>query len=205
MSSPPSMFSKVSYQKLQNDLTRRCIEKDNYIKSLESLLRDHGIELPPFQLAVNPAMYEMADNLMKEGSLEELESIVRKNLELLRNLDHSIEFHNLNYSTQIPKKRVVPTVGSLLLSILTFWLPQETEQLDILANATGRILPRKMTLLIGPPGSGKSGKNFSSTYNLRNLYPSICNSIFSSVESVSRPLTAVGQGKVGGRSLLRRG
>eukprot|EP01033_Poteriospumella_lacustris_P015615 gene15613-11178_t len=156
MASQPSVFSRVSYKKIQDDLTRRCIEKDNYIKALEEMLKTHGIELPPSELVVNPQMYEVVDNLMKQGSLEELESIVQKNVDLIRNFDHSIEFHGLNYSTEVPKKKVIPTVGSLLLSLFTFWLPQETETIDILANATGRISPRKMTLLIGPPGSGKS-------------------------------------------------
>ena len=156
MASQPSVFSRASYKKIQDDLTRRCIEKDNYIKALEEMLKTHGIELPPSELVVNPPMYEAVDNLMKQGSLEELESIVQKHIDLIRNFDHSIEFHGLNYSTEVPKKKVIPTVGSLLVSLFTFWLPQEMETINILADATGRIAPRKMTLLIGPPGSGKS-------------------------------------------------
>lgn len=156
MAMQPSLFSRVSYQKIQDDLTRRCIEKDHYIKTLEEILKSNGIELPPSQLVVNPPMYEALDNLMKHGSLEELENLVHKNMELLRNMDHSIEFYNLSYSTTVPKNKSIPTLGSMLMSMLTFWLPQERETIDILADATGRIMPRKMTLLIGPPGSGKS-------------------------------------------------
>lgn len=154
---PPSLFSKASYRKIQDDLTRRCIEKDHYIHKLEDILREHGIELPASQMVINPALYDLADNMMKHGSIEELETLMEKNKSLIRNLDVSIEFHNLCYSTEVPKNKVLPTVGSTLLSLFTFWLPQPKVKVDILADATGRIQPRKMTLLLGPPGSGKSG------------------------------------------------
>lgn len=154
---PNSVFSKVCYHKIQDDLTRRCIEKDNYIKKLEVLLREHGIELPASEMVVNLAFYETVDNMMKQGSLEELEWIVENNKKLIRNLDIAVEFHNLSYSTEVPKNSVIPTVGSVLFSMLTACIPKQTETIHILAESTGRILPRKMTLLLGPPGSGKSG------------------------------------------------
>jgi ABC-type Mn2+/Zn2+ transport system ATPase subunit len=42
--------------------------------------------------------------------------------------------------------------------LIFFWTNFEPKNdLYILSKMTGRISPRKMTLLIGPPGSGKSG------------------------------------------------
>eukprot|EP01033_Poteriospumella_lacustris_P015611 gene15611-11176_t len=55
MATQPSLFSRVSNQKIQEDLTRRCIQNENYIKTLEEMLKNHGVELPQTQLAVNPS------------------------------------------------------------------------------------------------------------------------------------------------------
>ncbi len=154
---PPSVFTRVSHRKIEDDLTRRCIEKDNYIKKLEVLLRENGIDLPASDHPINPALYDIVDNLMKDGTLEEFESMLERNKNLMRNTDIAVEFYNLNYSAKVPKEKVFPTVGSVLYYLLTMWLPRDLETVHILADATGRILPRKMTLLLGPPGSGKSG------------------------------------------------
>jgi ABC-type multidrug transport system ATPase subunit len=63
----------------------------------------------------------------------------------------------LDLVTNVPKERKIASVSSVLMNLLCIFNPSPKEELHILSNLTGRILPRKMTLLIGPPGSGKSG------------------------------------------------
>lgn len=150
-------YSSLASQKMQADLTRRCITNENYIKKLESILKKHGVELP-----IDHPIYSMdpklaVDTLLKEGTAEELEGLTEQTKALLRSMDISIEYLNLTYSTELPVVRKIQTVSTILLSLFNFWRPVEKKRLDILANVSGRILPRKMTLLIGPPGSGKSG------------------------------------------------
>lgn len=60
----------------------------------------------------------------------------------------------LCHSGVVPKTKI-PTVGSTIRDILLFGQGPK-QRVDILKNLTGRIATRKMTLLMGPPGCGKS-------------------------------------------------
>lgn len=170
--SPSKNYSTVANQKVQADLTRRCITNENYIKKLESILKEHGIELPEDHPIYSMDPKLAVHSLLKEGTAEELEGLTEKTKGLLRSMDVSIEFHNLTYSTEVPKERQIQSVSSTIASMVFFWKTVEKNRLDILANVSGRILPRRMTLLIGPPGSGKSG--IFMIYNLLNLIFFIC-------------------------------
>jgi ABC-type multidrug transport system ATPase subunit len=50
-------------------------------------------------------------------------------------------------------KKAIPTVGTALKNFLLGSGPKE--RVDILKDLTGRIMPKTMTLLMGPPGCGK--------------------------------------------------
>lgn len=161
MSGSPSKrvpsFSAVSYQKIQADLTKRCIDKDKYIEQLEHLIQEHGIELPPHDHSVinNTILGAVALRVLQDGNIEEIHQVLENAKKLSRSLDIEIEFHNLTFRTIVSERRI-NTVASMLQNLLCFWRGSEKKEIDILADATSRILPRKMTLLIGPPGSGKS-------------------------------------------------
>eukprot|EP00981_Chlorochromonas_danica_P012460 scaffold4964_cov248-Ochromonas_danica.AAC.6 len=94
--------------------------------------------------------------LLQDGNVEELERMIDERKHLFRSQDISIEFYDLNFHTTVDTDRQIVTVSTVLWKLLTFWKPVPQKRVNILANATGRILPRKMTLLLGPPGSGKS-------------------------------------------------
>ena len=93
------------------------------------------------------------------GTIEEIEGLLDKYQDYVRPIDILIEYHNLTMSTYINENAEVNSVGSILKSVLYFWQTQEPTKIDILSELTGRILPGKMTLLLGPPGSGKTGKS----------------------------------------------
>jgi hypothetical protein len=64
-----------------------------------------------------------------------------------------IEYKDLSYWNLIPKKNIT-TVGSIFKNILCGSEPKHN--FFILKNLTGRIAPNKLTLLMGPPGCGKT-------------------------------------------------
>lgn len=105
--------------------------------------------------------------LLQDGNVEELERMIEDRKHLFRPQDITIEFYDLNFHTTVDADRRIVSVTSVFWNLLTFWKPKPQKRVNILANATGRILPRKMTLLLGPPGSGKSGK-FSSDMTERS-------------------------------------
>lgn len=101
---------------------------------------------------------EVEVHLLQDGNVAELEKLMDDRKHLFRPQDVTIEFYDLNFYTFVDPERQIVTVSSVLWKLLTFWRPTPQKRVNILASATGRILPRKMTLLLGPPGSGKSGK-----------------------------------------------
>ncbi len=155
MATSKPLFASLTYKKLEADLKQKCIEKDNYIKELEEILKAHGIEIPEREHAVVES--PISTLVFKEGKIEEIKNLVEIQKKLIRDLDIRIEFHDLTFSTMVEKESTIQTVGSLLMSLLFFWNCPQKKRVDIISNLSGRILPRKMTLLIGPPGSGKSG------------------------------------------------
>jgi hypothetical protein len=75
--------------------------------------------------------------------------------DLVRPLHVTVRYKNLNLWTMAPEPSI-PTVASSLLGMVG--VGEKKRRVDILKNVSGRIAPFKMTLLLGPPGSGRSGK-----------------------------------------------
>ena len=97
---------------------------------------------------------------MKDGTEEELKAHLEAQLKLMRDNDIHIEFQDLTFKVSVPSKRTIPSVGTALKSMICFWTNCEPQkEVHIISKLTGRIRSRVMTLLIGPPGSGKSGMN----------------------------------------------
>lgn len=165
-----SSFHLLNRQHLLNEIKQKCIEKDKYIEKLEQLLQEHHIELPILNdplasAAVSPTMrasFSMK-TLLASGNIEEISATLERNKTLVRKIHFPIEYYDLTYSTTVTSKNPsIESVSSLVNSIVCFCQSKkEKKVVDILAQVTGRIQPGKMTLLMGPPASGKSGKYFS--------------------------------------------
>lgn len=167
------LFNFLANQKIQDDLTQQIIAKEEYIRFLEELLREKDIPIPEhIHSVLHPpplpntlqSQQPPSATVMSEGSLEELRKVVTNTLDLVRPVDYTVEFHDISYITKVPKEKKIFSVSSIFLNVFCFWWQQcfqqeekkKKKEIAILNHLTGRILPRKMTLLIGPPGSGKS-------------------------------------------------
>lgn len=134
-------------------------ERDQaYIAELERVLKELNVSIPEVipeakritdQIVPNHAVEH---GLMKDGSLAAL----AKSMEWLKEHTHSFEINvqytNLTFWNSLPAA-TIPTVGSAMKSLLFGGGP--TRKVHIFKELTGRILPQKMTLLMGPPGCGE--------------------------------------------------
>lgn len=108
--------------------------------------------------AINEKKYDVAKRILEDGTISEIEELLDQQTEAWsREMDIPIEYHDLTLTSNVPTEQVIPTVLTMLSSMLLFWKTPNTKEIDILSHLTGRVLPRKMTLIIGPPGCGKSG------------------------------------------------
>eukprot|EP01031_Cornospumella_fuschlensis_P034568 gene34568-41858_t len=153
-------FAALSQRKVEADLRQKCQEKDNYIRQLQETVRNLGGEVPqPLSPMARMLSYNSASAtiVIEDGSIRELEELLEKQKTLLREADIPIEYHDLAYCTEVEATPKIPTVGTVLMSLFdSLFEPKSMKTVEILAGVTGRILSGKMTLLIGPPGSGKS-------------------------------------------------
>lgn len=98
-------------------------------------------------------------NWLQDGDIGALRNMLQQRSYLYRGFDIPVEFHNLTFTMKVDMERKIPTVLTMLSSMFCWWQHfQEKKTVHILDNVTGRIPARKMSLLIGPPGAGKSGK-----------------------------------------------
>ena len=132
-------------------------ERDRaYIGELERLLKEGGIPIPEIVHEIKKrlnrkATVDRVDGVMNDGSLSSLAKSVERTAELTQCYEINVQFRNLTFWNELPKKSI-PTVGSSLKNM--FWSGKK-HRVDIIKNLTGRILPRTMTLVMGPPGCGK--------------------------------------------------
>jgi ABC-type multidrug transport system fused ATPase/permease subunit len=168
-SSAHGLFSLRSHQKLQDALSLQCKEQQEYIAQLQDLLKQHGLVVPEqvlTQLVASPGpASSVGFHQIEDSSEAELRKIIDQHRQYWRMQDITVEYAHLTYKVFVSKRHEMPSIGSVIRSALFFWRAcEEKVEVRILDDVTGRIKPRHMTLLIGPPGSGKSGKHSSQLY-----------------------------------------
>ncbi len=89
--------------------------------------------------------------LMEDGSLEALSKSIEKYEDHVHRYEIQVQYKNLTFWNMMTKK-TISTVGS---SIIGMVVGGKKGRVNILNDLTGRILPKRMTLVIGPPGSGE--------------------------------------------------
>jgi hypothetical protein len=92
------------------------------------------------------------ERIMKDGSLAALQNSLTKIQDHNKMHEVSIQYRDLTFWNTVPKK-TIPTVGSAIKGFLLGSGPKH--RVDVIQGLTGRILPKTMTLLMGPPGCGK--------------------------------------------------
>lgn len=165
---PSFSVTSKTHQRIENELSNQIKERDReikekaeYIAKLVELLRENHIDPPEIPKVddANGGVHRKPRRIpvLVDTSEDQMNQLLTQQLEFLRPMDITVEYTHLSYKVYVPKKRVIPSVGTFLRSIFCFWENfASKKELRILDDVTGRIKPRKMTLLIGPPGSGKS-------------------------------------------------
>jgi ABC-type multidrug transport system fused ATPase/permease subunit len=125
-------FQTRVQNKVTSALTARCSANQAYIEALEKLLIEHGIPLPD-----RTAFIKLEKSGLRPRTVEGYVGLLNE----------------VGIWTMAPKQKI-PTVGTALKGL--FFGSGPKVRIDVLKGVSGRILPGKLTLLLGPPGSGKS-------------------------------------------------
>jgi hypothetical protein len=150
-----AMFNAHANRRVYQQLTQQIEQDRNYISELEQLLRQHGIEVPEVVRNVltgaSGQPRDLADRLMADGSLSSL----AKSMQSIKDHNHAheiyVQYRNLTLWNMVPE-RSIPTVGSTVRNL--FLGSGRKRRVDVIKDLNGRILPKTMTLLMGPPGCG---------------------------------------------------
>lgn len=162
-----SLFNVQYNRKIQQSLLSQ-IEKDkHYIEELEKLLNAHEIVIPndiidDFKHPISSSPKTNANDekfvILKsdygiDGSLDSLQKHLKLVQTYIRRFPLYVQFKDLSYWNLIPDKQIV-TVGTAVKEI--FFGSGKKHRFNVLHELTGRIAPAKITLLMGPPSSGKT-------------------------------------------------
>ncbi len=141
------------HNKAEIELRKQGTDRDKDIPTWSEKLKNDNMKVREGDLLSKKIV-----NLLQQGTAEEIQSLIESQKEYLRDNNFPVEFYDLTLSTEILVEREIFSISTILNSIFLPWkaFNKPKREIHIISNLTGRILPRKMTLLIGPPGSGKS-------------------------------------------------
>jgi hypothetical protein len=91
-------------------------------------------------------------DVMSDGSLDALTRSIELTSDHVHHFEIQVQYRGLTFWNSVPDK-TIETVGSAFLSL--FGVGGKTHRVNIINDLTGRILPKRMTLVMGPPGSGE--------------------------------------------------
>jgi len=152
-----SLFNAKASKKIQQELAQQHERDRSYISDLEMFVMENGLQVPEElkkKREVVPALVVAEhENVMKDGSLESLAKSFERTKPHSMNYEIKVQYRNLSFWNNMPKHKI-PTVGSSFKEL--FMGSGKKERVDIIKDLSGRILPGRMTLVMGPPGCGKS-------------------------------------------------
>ena len=148
-----SAFNAKANRRIYQEFTNHIETDKAYIAELEKILQDNGIEIPhhvvPQQIVVRR---ENEDRIMHDGTLNSLMKSMTSIKDHNQMHEIQVQYRNLSFWNVVPESKIA-TVGSTLRKCFLGSGPKR--RVDILKDLNGRILPKTMTLLMGPPGCGK--------------------------------------------------
>lgn len=150
-----SVFNVQTNRKLYKELVGQIDRDKVYITELEKIIHSHGIEVPKeimdaLASAHKPHHLPTA-RIMEDGSLNALAESLNMIQDHNKMHEVNIQYRNLTFWSTVPKKSI-PTVGSAIKKI--FFGSGPKQRVNVIKDLTGRIMPKTMTLLMGPPGCG---------------------------------------------------
>lgn len=151
-----SVFNVQTNRRIYKEFIDQHERDQAYIAELERLLKDLNVEIPEKVVQAKRVVRQISANssesgLMKDGSLAALARSIERIKGHTHTYEINVQYKNLSFWNALPEK-TIPTVGSTLRSLVFGSGP--TKRVDVFKDLTGRILPQKMTLLMGPPGCG---------------------------------------------------
>ncbi len=155
----PVAESAIAFNVKANNTVQKVLLEQHehdvaYIGELEKVIHDHNIEMPEIVHDKNiQHTRERAntDRIMADGSLASLGKVISRAQEHVHKFSIHVQYRNLTFWNDLPKK-TIETVGSSLKGM--FCGGGKKERVDIIKDLTGKILPKRMTLVMGPPGCG---------------------------------------------------
>jgi len=150
-----SLFNAKANQKIHRELTQQHEKDRHYISDLEMFVMENGLQVPDEikkKREHHSAFVNEKEGVMKDGSLESLAKTFEQFKPHAMNYEIKVQYRNLTFWNNMPKHSI-PTVGSSFKGLLMG--PGKKERVDIIKDLSGRILPGRMTLVMGPPGCGK--------------------------------------------------
>ena len=150
-----SLFNARASRKIQSELTKQHERDRDYISDLEMFVMENGLQVPEDLKKKHEVPVHVVpehENVMKDGSLESLAKSYEQIKAHAMSYEIKVQYRNLTFWNNMPK-HTIPTVGSSFKGL--FMGPGKKERVDIIKNLSGRILPGRMTLVMGPPGCGK--------------------------------------------------
>jgi hypothetical protein len=148
-----SVFNVKTNRRIYQEFVSQHERDRAYIHELEKLLREHAVAIPAeiVPKVETKASPTRSDGLMVDGSLSALQMSINRLKEYSNQFDINVQYKDLTFWNSVPETRI-STVGSSIKSLFCGSGPKR--RVDIFKNLTGRILPKTMTLVMGPPGSG---------------------------------------------------
>ena len=153
-----SLFNVEANRRAFKELVRQHEQDRLYIAELEKSLQSLGAPIPKKVVPQSDIIAEETKSSsssnevsMKDGSLGSLTKSVNKIMKNAHAHEINVQFRNLTFWSSVPQTTIA-TVGSAVKSIAFGGGPKH--RVNILKELTGRILPKTMTLLMGPPGCG---------------------------------------------------
>jgi ABC-type glutathione transport system ATPase component len=156
-----SVFNAKANRKIHQEFVIQQEHYRAYISDLENLLIERGIEIPEdihehkkhAEARKIMGRGRKVSGLMEDGSFSALSKAVERTAEHAHRYEIHVQYRNLTFWNMVAKKHI-PTVGSSLLGMVMG--SGKKYRVNIINDLTGRILPKRMTLVMGPPGCGKT-------------------------------------------------
>jgi len=153
-----SVFNVKANRKIQKEFLAQHERDKAYITELELILSEKGVEVPEAvqelrqRLQTTEPVAQGVARLMADGSLDALAKSIDMITHHTNRFEIQVQYRNLTFWNDLPKRKI-PTVGSSIKKL--FMGGGKKHRVNIINDLTGRILPKRMTLVMGPPGCGK--------------------------------------------------
>mgnify|MGYP006191489807 CR=1 FL=1 len=152
-----SMLDKKTKTRVKQEILDRHERAEKYILKLEGLLHEKGVEIPDDFLELKEAVMSKGDIdhldiFMENGGLEALAKSAERTLQHTHRYETLVQYRNLTFWNNVAERRI-PTMTSSLLNLIPGMYKKQ--RVNVLNDLSGRILPKRMTLVMGPPGCGE--------------------------------------------------